>query len=377
MFHYFRKTAVLTPEHEQKLITLAKTLVDQKKACVIVEPNDRASGFWFGGGNMVEGRDGSLYVVGRYRNAGDSRAGVAVGERGLELAIFHSTDKGESWEKVVSFSKSELNVGNWEVLSIEGAALNLTEEGVELYVSTEKDKLGYPPGFEEYLKPGTGVWTIERLAADSVAGLKSSSIETVLECRDPAFVHIKDPFVHTTPAGELHLLFCSHPFCWTSSNTGYAIRLEGETEFAPANYRFFPRGATWDVAMTRGTCVLDVPAVGAFAHQHVSLMFYDGGECVRNLDEHSSAVKRPRGYSCEELGGVGYFMNGAFEYIERLSRYEPMFVSPQGTGCSRYVDVLATEAGMYATWQQSQADQSQPLVMNFVSKAEIEAILAD
>ena len=41
-------------------------------------------------------------------------------------------------------------------------------------------------------------------------------------------------------------------------------------------------------------CVLDVPQVGAFADRQVSLVFYDGGECLRDLDPHTGAVKRPR-----------------------------------------------------------------------------------
>ncbi len=359
-----------------KLTKLAQSLVNQQQAGIIVEPQDRASGFWFGGGNMVELPDGSLCVVGRYRNAGDSRTGVAAGERGLELAIFQSNDKGQSWKKAVSWTKAELNVGDWEVLSIEGSALNVTESGIELFISTEKDHLGYPAGFEQYLKPGTGVWTIERVAADSLEGLKSASLETVVQSDDPEYLHIKDPFVHTTLDGDLILYFCTHPFNWSSSNTGYVIRKAGESTCSEPVYDFFPRGTTWDVAMTRGTAVVDVPKLGEFAQEPVSLFFYDGGECVRDLEEHNSAVKRPRGYSCEELGGLAYVMAEPVEQVTRLSRYQPMFVSPQGTGCSRYVDVLTTADGMYATWQQSQSDQSQPLVMNFVPTAEIEAILS-
>lgn len=359
-----------------KLTKLAQSLVNQQQAGIIVEPQDRASGFWFGGGNMVELPDGSLCVVGRYRNAGDSRTGVAAGERGLELAIFQSNDKGQSWKKAVSWTKAELNVGDWEVLSIEGSALNVTESGIELFISTEKDHLGYPAGFEQYLKPGTGVWTIERVAADSLEGLKSASLETVVQSDDPEYLHIKDPFVHTTLDGDLILYFCTHPFNWSSSNTGYVIRKAGESTYSEPVYDFFPRGTTWDVAMTRGTAVVDVPKLGEFAQEPVSLFFYDGGECVRDLEEHNSAVKRPRGYSCEELGGLAYVMAEPVEQVTRLSRYQPMFVSPQGTGCSRYVDVLTTADGMYATWQQSQSDQSQPLVMNFVPTAEIEAILS-
>ncbi|HSG72181.1 MAG TPA: hypothetical protein VLA12_17325, partial [Planctomycetaceae bacterium] len=320
--------STLNARQEQKLYEFAQALVDQRAARVIIEPQQRVSGFWFGGGNMVLDAEENLFLVGRYRNAGDSRTGVSAGERGLELAIFRSGDQGSTWEKIVRWSKSELDVGERPVLSIEGAALALSENGVELFVSTEKDNLGYPEGFESYLKPGTGVWTIERLAADSVEGLKQSAPETVLECSDPAFVHIKDPFVHTTSDGDLQLLFCSHPFCWTSSNTGYAVRQKNSSSFGDPVYEFFTRGTTWDVAMTRGTCVLDVPQVGLFADTSVSLMFYDGGECVRNLDEHAAAVNRPRGYSCEELGGVAYFTDGKLGETVRLSRYKPAFVSP-------------------------------------------------
>ncbi len=237
------------------------------------------------------------------------------------------------------------------------APCRLTAAGVELYVSTEKTAIDYPPGLESYLKPGAGVWTIDRIVASSVEALAKAPVETILRSDDPQFVQVKDPFLY-----DDCLLFCTHPFCWTSSNTGYA-KLDGRDP----HFDFFPRGFTWDVAMTRGTAVLPIPPVGDFADQPVALMFYDGGECMHNLDEHAAAVKRPRGYSCEELGGLAYFTDGDLSSIRRLSVCEPMFVSPHGTGCSRYVDVLVTADGYYATWQQSRADQSQPLVMNFVS----------
>lgn len=326
---------------------------------------------------MIEDADGTLHLVGRYRNHGDSRTGLAAGQRGLELAVFSSTDGGESWQKTLSFTKAELDMPGRRVLSIEGSALHSTDAGIELFVSTEKDGIGYPDGLDDFLKPGTGVWTIERLAADSLEGLKSAEPTTVLECSDPRWLHVKDPFVSPLPDGDLMVLFCSHPFCWSSSNTGYAIQRAGQSACEAPLFDFFPRGTTWDVAMTRGTCVLPVPSVGAFDGMDASLMFYDGGESLRNMDEHATAVKRPRGYSCEELGGVGWFANGNISRIERLSRFRPFFVSPHGTGCSRYVDVLQTRHGdLIATWQQSQADQSQPLVANKVTADEVAAILA-
>ncbi len=366
----------LTKTQETVLNNLSHALVNQQQATVIVPAQENSTGFWFGGGNLTKAPDGTFCIVGRYRNYGDSRTGVSAGERGLELAIFASTDEGESFQKVLSFTKEELNVGEREVLSIEGTALNWTKQGVELFVSTEKSNLSYPDGFESYLKPGTGVWTVDLLQADNINQLKEAAVVTLLESNDPATCHIKDPFVYQTSNNDCMLLFCTHPFGWTSSNTGYVTRSHSSSEFSAPCFDFFPRGLTWDVAMTRGTAVVDVPQVGQFENQQVSLIFYDGGECVRNLDEHKQSVSRPRGYSCEELGGVAYITDGDFSQVHRLSKYKPMFLSPHGTGCSRYVDVLQTDAGMFATWQQSQEDCSQPLVMNKLGTDEIKEILS-
>lgn len=359
-------------EIEHRLVGLGQALIDQENARVIVVPNAAESGFWFGGGNMVQA-DGALYVVGRYRNAGDSRLGVSAGTRGLELAIFRSTDLGATFEKVASWAKSDLNVGGTTVLSIEGAALHVGANGVQLFVSTEKDGVGYPAGFDGYLKPGTGVWSIDRIAASDFDSLRAATVESFLSSDDLEYLHVKDPFVYESTDGLLTMLYCSHPFCWSSSNTGY-VTVEGVA--SDPVHDFFPRGTTWDVAMTRGTAVVDVPSVGLFADLQARLLFYCGGECVRDLNEHSAAVRRPRGYSCEEIGGLAWMPEPGFASPRRLSRYSPMFVSPHGTGCSRYVDILTTDDGMYATWQQAQPDGSQPLVMNFLPTDEITRILS-
>ena len=364
----------MNPDLIDALNKVAALLVDQNQARVIVFPQQAAPGFWFGGGNMVQDHDGTFWLTGRYRNQGDSRTGLGAGQRGLELAIFRSDNHGESFEKAIQFSKSDLNVDDREVLSIEGSALRVTSDGVELYVSTEKSGIGYPAGLESFLKPGTGVWTIDRMVADSFESLAGASIETVLEAKDPRFIHIKDPFLGTH-RGKPCLMFCSHPFCWTSSNTGYVPLDEDPPSVERAVFDFFPRGFTWDVAMTRGTAMLRLPRVGRLAEREVDLLFYDGGECVRNLDEHAAAVTRPRGYSCEELGGVAYCLDGDLQQLHRLSMIGPAFVSPFGTGCSRYVDVMFDGAHYFATWQQAQHDGSQPLVMNRVPKEKVEALL--
>ena len=365
----------MSSEIASRLRRFCEALIDQQGARVIVEPQQRESGFWFGGGNMIESPDGKLLTVGRYRNAGDSRTGVASGTRGLELAIFESDNQGSSFRKVVSWDKQALNSDAGEVLSIEGSCLRLSDDGIELFVSTEKIGRAYPDEVRDYLKPGAGVWTIDVLRAKSLSELANSKPALAFSSDIPEHVHVKDPFFWATSSGD-RLGYCSHPFGWSSSNTGVVdIPTRGMVAANP-QHEVFPRGATWDVAMTRGTCVLNIPRIGLFADQQHRILFYCGGECLRPLDEHKTAVSRPRGYSCEEIGGAAWFANDDIQGAQRLSNLFPMFISPQGTGCSRYVDVLQTDTGFYATWQQSQADLSQPLVMNFLSTERAMDILA-
>ncbi len=360
----------------ERFSTFCNVLIDQHAAHAIVEPQERSSGFWFGGGNLVEASDGSLYVVGRYRNAGDSRTGVAAGTRGLELAIFRSSDKGATFEKVVSWEKAELNSPSGDVLSIEGSCLRFVDGGVELFVSTEKTGVAYPDVVGSFQKPGAGVWTIDVLRAASIEGLKTATVDAAFSSDCPEHLHVKDPFYWHTAHGD-RLGYCSHPFGWSSSNTG-VVDIPGTGTMAGVpQHSVFPRGSTWDVAMTRGTCILPIPKVGAFAADDYALLFYCGGECLRPIDEHATAVKRPRGYSCEEIGGAAFFVNDDVSSAERLSSLLPMFISPRGSGSSRYVDVLATADGFYATWQQSQDDFSQPLVLNFVSSAQAGSVLSE
>jgi len=365
---------------KERLTELGKALINQKKARVIVEPMERSEGFWFGGGNIVEDKSGNFYISGRYRNAGDSRYGLGRGTRGLELAVFKSEDRGKSFKKVESFSKKDLSYGGKEVISIEGSWLDIrggnSGNGVDFYISTEKGGIDYPEGLKEFKKPGTGVWSVDVIQGESVEDLMTESIRLFLNSNNSNFLHIKDPFGFKRENGDTVVGFCTHPFCWTSSNTGYAVR-DGKTGgIKEVNFTFFPRGYTWDVAMTRVTDFLKVPAAGMLKDlPQIYLIFYDGGESVRKYEEHKNAVKRPRGYSCEEIGGLAFSTEEEFPVVERLSVNLPIFTSPYGTGASRYVSTLVAEEGIYATWEQSQEDFSQPLVMNFLSKEETEDIL--
>ncbi len=362
---------------ERKLTRLGNALIDIQRAQPIVEPTQDDDGFWFGGGNAVrDPHDGSLLLIGRYRDAGDSRTGLSQGTRGRELAIFRSLDDGRSFEKMHAWDKSDLYCGS-AVLSIEGSALRVTKRRVEVLVSTEKVRT-YPRQLSDYQKPGTGIWSIDRFSATRVEKLApQEAIAPLLTSSDPAYLHVKDPSVSGGfQNGRSLLIYCAHPYTWSSSTSGCATWNKDVLD-AP-NPDFFPRGSAWDVAATRITCRLPVPRVGAFANlPALSLYFYDGAECLRPLDAHQKSVSRARGYSCEELGGLAYGFDRAFPQLHRLSRLAPLFVSPQGTGANRYVSVLAEENGdLFATWERSAATRAQPLVAHRLSAARIGKLLA-
>ncbi|MBV7331253.1 exo-alpha-sialidase [Chloroflexi bacterium TSY] len=369
----------LTQNQHDSLLQLLSTLINQEKAKVLVSPYADESGFWFGGGNLQQDENGALWLSGRYRNYGDSRVGLEAGQRGMECAIFRSDDGGASFTKVQSWSKSDLSYENNKILSYEGTSLHRRSDGLwELFISSEKE-LSYPKVLQSYQKPGTGVWTIDGVTGTSPDTLDPSTIQPVLVNEShPEYLHVKDPVVFDLPNQATALIFCSHPFAWTSSNSGLAVRPAGESnaDFTLQSWEVTPRGAAWDVAATRITARTPIPRVGLFADlPPASVYFYDGAECLRALEENERAHRRPRGYSCEEIGGALFGWDDAFPQTTRLSTLEPLFVSPWGTGCSRYVETVSTVNGLMAVWQQGQENGSQPLVGNRIEMSEVERIL--
>ena len=181
---------MLSAETRGRLAEAGRLLVCQERAQVLVQPRAAERGFWFGAGNICRDApgiasasretwrrhaDGSLVLCGRYRNGGDARAGIAAGPRGAELALFRSRDGGASFGHVLSLLKRDVSPDGEEVLSIEGACLRRTGEGVELYVSSEKRRQ-YPAEVRDFQKPGTGVWSIDVMAARTVEALAGAEV---------------------------------------------------------------------------------------------------------------------------------------------------------------------------------------------------------
>ncbi len=353
-------------------------LINQKAARVLIPPYAPQPGFWFGGGNLVQTHDGAIWLSGRYRNHGDSRTGLAAGQRGIECAIFRSDDQAQSFQRVHTWTKSQLSLPDAAVISIEGTSLHQQADGTwELFVSNEK-ATAYPEALAAFQKPNTGVWSIERLTGPTPEALDPATLTTVLANHDrPAYLHVKDPVVFDAPDGATAMIFCTHPYTWAACNTGLALRSPGSTDWQVQTWELVSRGPAWDVASTRITARLPVPRLGCFADAPpAALYFYDGAECMRPHEESQRANTRPRGYSCEELSGVFFGWDAEFPQVQRLSETSPWFISPWATGSSRYTECLATEAGILTTWQQARADGSQPLVGHFLPQAEIRRILS-
>lgn len=360
---------LVQPEIARRLATVAARLVTPGRAEVLVAPRLPEPGFWFGGGNICADASGSLLLCGRYRNGGDSRVGVEAGPRGAELAVFRSIDGGDTFAHVCSLMKDDLAPEGQTVLSIEGSSLVRESHGLALYVSTEK-ACEYPAGCAGFQKPGTGVWSIDVLRAASAEGLLSATPVPLLRSDVAARLHVKDPQVFHAGARTL-MLYCTHPFSWTSSNTGLAELLPGRG-VSVLTEALLPRGPVWDVAVSRVTARVRLPRTGALAGvPPLSLWFYDGAECMH---DHSGG-ERPRGYSCEELGGVAVALDEDPTRLMRLSVDRPLFVSPHASGCNRYVSVYDDGARYLATWQQACGNGSQPLVVNRVVRDDILGIL--
>ena len=53
------------------------------------------------------------------------------------------------------------------------------------------------------------------------------------------------------PNGDLALMYCNHPFTWSSSNTSLAIRRAGSDTYEHQTHDLMSHGPVWDIANLR------------------------------------------------------------------------------------------------------------------------------
>ena len=258
-------------------------------------------------GNIIEPEPGRYLLCGRYRNHGDSRTGTGAGARRLEFAIFEGTTPTGPFTKIRSFTKQDLSRPEAPVVSIEGGKLFVGSSGVEMIISTEKG-IACPEALGSFQKPGTGVWSIDRIGAASIEALDSATMTEVQSSGEGATLHVKDPVVFDSPASGTALMFVRTRSAGRVPTPAWPSAVRG----ASSCCRHTP---CWN-AEQRGTLPVRASPIAWLCHRWallaglppLSLYFYDGAECLRSLDENAKAVSRPRRLflgTPEVLHGVG------------------------------------------------------------------------
>ena len=197
----------LKNEQVDQLRELGLRLIDQNSAKILIPAQKQEPGFWFGGGNIIQEKNGRILICGRYRNAGDSTTGTGAGERGLEFSIFAGESTNADFSKILSFSKQDLAHSS-EIVSIEGGCLlqNTQSDKIELFISTEK-KIAYPKALINFQKPGTGVWTVDLLQGTKAESIDLNSIQTVASSGNGNTLHVKDPVAFNSSNGDTELIY--------------------------------------------------------------------------------------------------------------------------------------------------------------------------
>ncbi|MDZ7799161.1 MAG: hypothetical protein U5K81_00010 [Trueperaceae bacterium] len=162
------------------------------------------------------------------------------------------------------WSKTELATCD-EVLSIEGSSLRRRADGGwELFVSSEKRR-AYPSAYAEFQKPGTGVWTIDRMTGPSPDRLNAGTLAPVVVGIDPGHLHVKDPVTVDLADGGTARTDLQPP-----AHLGVQQYRAGAARRGRRGVRGHAPGAgtarsVLDVGVTRLTDRLRVPRVGRFA----------------------------------------------------------------------------------------------------------------
>lgn len=262
-------------------------------------PDMGVTGYWAGAPSacLVEG---VTYLAYRLRRP------VAEG-RGSTVVVARSTD-GEHFEPLTRIEREDM-----QAESLERPALTVTPEGTwRLYLSCAT--------------PGTAHWRVELLEADDPGGFDPTRRRTVLP--GDARTGIKDPvIVHT--GDHWHLWVSCHP-----------LTRPNETDRMVTGYATSRDGLSW---MWYGTALSGRPDAWDARGTRVTSAWFDrddGEEIVAAAyDGRASAAE-----NYEERTGFAFGTEPAALSAHQLA---PAATSPHGTGCLRYLCVVALAGGAY------------------------------
>jgi hypothetical protein len=308
-------------------------LFDPARGQTVIPPPGNGRGHWAGGCSALydETRD-RFYLCYRVRTPQ---------ARGRTCVVAESDD-GMTFDTVWSGAKEQFNSQ-----SIEKSSIFLTPEGkVRLYVS--------------YVDARTYKWRIDLLEAQEAAGLQPETRIKILTADDCGNEGVKDPVIYF--CGGIYHLFANYAPTPADGDPEKINRMHAEgnafvsgvvntgtglaTSTDGVRFRWegsvLEPGTGWDAFMVRMVSILYTPPVFT--------AFYDGRPNVAA--------------SYEDRGGVAVSYD--LQHFRKVSQDVPLLASPEGTGCLRYLSVVAAKGKLYYYYEYARANGAHELRLNVV-----------
>jgi len=331
-------------------------LFDPDQGITIRTPPGQGRGYWVGAPTVWFDRtDRRFYLSYRLRRP----RGVAP-DRGAETRIAVSAD-GIHFEDVWRAAKDQ-----FDSPSIERCSLARGRDGRWQY-------------FVSFVDGRDGRWRVDRLEAESIDKLDPASRRPVFTADQLGIEGVKDPnvFVHggiywmllsyvPTPAGATHEQMHASADIYNTglslSCSAVASSLDGKDWLWHGPImRPQPGSGRWDAYATRVCCV--VPA------GPIWIAYYDGARSVEeNYEERTGLAvggicPEPAAGPASPSTGAAPLPAGAPAPVGGLLAFRsitphgPALVSPHGSGCLRYVDVVR-----FGSERESPGSSSGPLI---------------
>lgn len=266
---------------------------DPELATVAVAAPGDGPGYWAGAPSAVYA-EGVYYLAYRLRRPVGSGRGYAN--------VIARSDDGLRFEPICTLDRDDFDADSLE----RPALVAVPGGGWRIYVSCAT--------------PGTAHWRVDLLEADDPSGFTASRRRTVLPGNEA--IAVKDPVIRYD-GSSWHLWASCHPLDVPTETdrmvSDYATSVDG-VDWTWHGTALRGRRQTWD---SRGTRIASVLVDGAAV-----IAYYDGrASAGENWEERTGIAV-----------GVGY---DAFTGIGETATA----VSPYGSGCLRYVDVVDLPGG--------------------------------